>query len=131
MDEYNQTFVISEAAHWDSQQQFKKTKPIAIKETDIGEGWVRVELAWAVRVWLEGRERLHTLHVACRTCQVCTPRVSIEVAKLRVVSPDTKIKIWQNVIQNVEIVAVIFAWWSQPILAQRVISIYWLEIFFP
>ncbi|KAG6448253.1 hypothetical protein O3G_MSEX005423 [Manduca sexta] len=69
MDEYNQTFVISEAAHWDSQQQFKKTKPIAIKETDIGEGWVRVELAWAVRVWLEGRERLHTLHVACRTCQ--------------------------------------------------------------
>ncbi|KOB68104.1 Dawdle [Operophtera brumata] len=62
MDEYNQTFVISEAAHWDSQQQFKKTKPIAIKETDIGEGWVRVELAWAVRVWLEGRERLHTLH---------------------------------------------------------------------
>lgn len=70
MDEYNQTFVISEAAHWDSQQKFKKTKPIAIKETDIGEGWVRVELAWAVRVWLEGRERLHTLHVACRTCQV-------------------------------------------------------------
>ncbi|VVD05985.1 unnamed protein product [Leptidea sinapis] len=57
------TFVISEAAHWDSQQQFKKTKPIAIKETDIGEGWVRVELAWAVRVWLEGRERLHTLHL--------------------------------------------------------------------
>lgn len=72
MDEYNQTFVISEAAHWDSQQQFKKTKPIAIKETNIGEGWVRVELAWAVRVWLEGRERLHTLHVACRTCQVNT-----------------------------------------------------------
>ncbi|XP_068624778.1 inhibin beta B chain [Battus philenor] len=70
LDEYNQTFVISEAAHWDSQQKFKKTKPIAIKETDIGEGWVRVELAWAVRVWLEGRERLHTLHVACRTCQL-------------------------------------------------------------
>ncbi|KAF9823496.1 hypothetical protein SFRURICE_011349 [Spodoptera frugiperda] len=70
LDEYNQTFVISEAAHWDSQQQFKKTKPIAIKETNIGEGWVRVELAWAVRVWLEGRERLHTLHVACRTCQL-------------------------------------------------------------
>lgn len=70
MDEYNQTFVISEAAHWDNQQQFKKTKPIAIKETFIGEGWVRVELAWAVRVWLEERERLHTLHVACRTCQV-------------------------------------------------------------
>lgn len=62
--------MISEAAHWDNQQQFKKTKPIAIKETDIGEGWVRVELAWAVRVWLEGMERLHTLHVACRTCQV-------------------------------------------------------------
>ncbi|XP_045779640.1 inhibin beta B chain [Maniola jurtina] len=70
LDEYNQTFVISEAAHWDHQQQFKKTKPIAIKETDIGEGWVRVELAWAVRVWLEGRERWHTLHVACRTCQL-------------------------------------------------------------
>ncbi|KAL0809945.1 hypothetical protein ABMA28_010800 [Loxostege sticticalis] len=70
LDEYNQTFVISEAAHWDSQQQFKKTKPIAIKETSIGEGWVRVELAWAVRVWLEGRETRHTLHVACRTCQL-------------------------------------------------------------
>lgn len=77
LDEYNQTFVISEAAHWDSQQQFKKTKPIAIKETDVGEGWVRVELAWAVRVWLEGMERLHTLHVACRTCQVSSPSFTI------------------------------------------------------
>ncbi|XP_013196577.2 inhibin beta B chain [Amyelois transitella] len=70
LDEFNQTFVISEAAHWDNQQQFKKTRPIAIKETDVGEGWVRVELAWAVRVWLEGMERIHTLHVACRTCQL-------------------------------------------------------------
>ncbi|GBP04876.1 Inhibin beta A chain [Eumeta japonica] len=95
LDGYNQTFVISEAAHWDSQQQFKKTRPIAIKETDtrelaspvlesklqhyvqsnvivaIAEGWVRVELAWAFRVWLEAaREGLHTLHVACRTCQL-------------------------------------------------------------
>lgn len=33
-DSHNQTFVISEVAHWDSKRSFEKTKPIAILETN-------------------------------------------------------------------------------------------------
>lgn len=35
LDEHNQTFVISEVAHWDTNKSFQKTKPIAIQETNI------------------------------------------------------------------------------------------------
>lgn len=35
MDSHNQTFVISEVAHWDTNKSFQKTKPIAIQETSM------------------------------------------------------------------------------------------------
>lgn len=34
-DSRNQTIVVSEVAHWDSNVSFQKTKPIAIKETSL------------------------------------------------------------------------------------------------
>lgn len=35
LDSHNQTFVVSEVAHWDTNRSFQKTKPIAIQETYI------------------------------------------------------------------------------------------------
>lgn len=35
LDSHNQTFLVSEVAHWDSKLSFQKTKPIAMKETHI------------------------------------------------------------------------------------------------
>lgn len=35
LDAHNQTFVISEVAHWDTNRSFQKTKPIAIQETNL------------------------------------------------------------------------------------------------
>lgn len=35
LDSHNQTFVISEVAHWDTNRSFQKTKPIAIQETGL------------------------------------------------------------------------------------------------
>lgn len=35
LDSHNQTFVVSEVAHWDSNRSFQKTKPIAIRETNL------------------------------------------------------------------------------------------------
>lgn len=34
LDSHNQTFVVSEVAHWDSNKNFQKTKAIAIQSTD-------------------------------------------------------------------------------------------------
>lgn len=68
MDSHNQTFVISELAHWDPARKFPKRSPLAIHETPVAEGWVRVGLQWATRRWVEHREWRHVLHVACKTC---------------------------------------------------------------
>uniref|UniRef100_A0A1B0EYE3 TGF-beta family profile domain-containing protein n=1 Tax=Phlebotomus papatasi TaxID=29031 RepID=A0A1B0EYE3_PHLPP len=68
MDSHNQTFVISELAHWDPARKFPKRSPLAIHETPVGEGWVRVGLQWATRRWVEHREWRHVLHVSCKTC---------------------------------------------------------------
>lgn len=35
MDAHNQTFIISEVAHWDTNRSFQKTNPIAIQDTSI------------------------------------------------------------------------------------------------
>lgn len=35
LDSHNQTFVVSEVAHWDTNKLFQKTKPIAIQETNL------------------------------------------------------------------------------------------------
>ncbi|XP_059622023.1 inhibin beta B chain [Phlebotomus argentipes] len=68
LDSHNQTFVISEMAHWDPARKFPKRNPLAIHETSVGEGWVRVGLRWAMRRWVEHNEWRHVLHVVCKTC---------------------------------------------------------------
>nr|AVK43097.1 transforming growth factor beta [Lutzomyia longipalpis] len=68
MDAHNQTFVVSEMAHWDPARKFPKRSPLAIHETSVGEGWVRVGLRWVTRRWVEYQSWRHVLHVACKTC---------------------------------------------------------------
>ncbi|GAB0086382.1 growth/differentiation factor 8 [Sergentomyia squamirostris] len=68
MDSHNETYVISEFAHWDQSRKFPKRSPLAIHETSVSEGWVRVGLRWAAKQWVENREWRHVLHVACKTC---------------------------------------------------------------
>lgn len=35
MDGHNQTFIIYEVAHWDTNKSFQKTNPIAIQDTNL------------------------------------------------------------------------------------------------
>ncbi|GLV43047.1 dawdle [Carabus blaptoides fortunei] len=81
LDSHNQTFLISEVAHWDSKRSFQKTKPIAMKETHIGEGWIKINIAWAVKNWIEYSETNHVLSVACKTCGMDIHASPIELDK--------------------------------------------------
>ncbi|CAG9816776.1 unnamed protein product [Phaedon cochleariae] len=69
LDEHNQTFVISEVTHWDARRSFQKTTPIAIQETSLTEGWLRVDVSYVVKTWLGYQNSpLHAINVACKTC---------------------------------------------------------------
>ncbi|KAJ8985862.1 hypothetical protein NQ317_006236 [Molorchus minor] len=69
MDAHNQTFVISEVAHWDTNKSFQKTKPIAIQETSITEGWLKVDVTYIVKNWMDYQDSpTHAISVVCKTC---------------------------------------------------------------
>lgn len=69
LDEHNQTFVVSEVAHWDTNKSFQKTKPIAILETNQTEGWLKVDVTYVIKNWLEYQDTpTHAINVACKTC---------------------------------------------------------------
>ncbi|KAJ8923596.1 hypothetical protein NQ315_010175 [Exocentrus adspersus] len=69
LDSHNQTFVISEVAHWDTNKSFQKTKPIAIQETSMTEGWLKVDVTYVVKNWLEYQDSpTHAVNVVCKTC---------------------------------------------------------------
>ncbi|XP_030756134.1 growth/differentiation factor 8-like [Sitophilus oryzae] len=71
MDSHNQTFIISEVAHWDTNKSFQKTKPIAIQETDLEEGWLKVDVTFVVKNWLEYQDNpIHAINVVCKTCGI-------------------------------------------------------------
>jgi TGF-beta receptor len=69
LDSHNQTFVVSEVAHWDTNKSFQKTKPIAIQETSLTEGWLKVDVTYVVKNWLDYQDSpTHAINVACKTC---------------------------------------------------------------
>ncbi|KAF7268463.1 growth/differentiation factor 8-like [Rhynchophorus ferrugineus] len=69
MDPHNQTFIISEVAHWDTNKSFQKTKPIAIEETDMKEGWMKIDVTYVVKTWMDYPDNLiHAINVVCKTC---------------------------------------------------------------
>ena len=68
MDEHNQTFIISDVAHWDTSRKFTKRNPIAVKETDIKEDWVKIDLEWPVKNWFQFHDLTHVVDISCVTC---------------------------------------------------------------
>ncbi|KAF2882318.1 hypothetical protein ILUMI_23883 [Ignelater luminosus] len=68
-DCHNQTFLINEVAHWDTKKSFQKTTPIAIHQTNLTEGWLKVDVAEVIRNWLEYQDSpTHAINVVCKTC---------------------------------------------------------------
>lgn len=80
-DDLNQTFVLSELDHWDKGERFEKNTMMAIFETDIGEGWVKTDVSFAVRKWVGKHQLNHAMQIACSTCSIDrdTAPVSIEL----------------------------------------------------
>ncbi|KAG5860816.1 hypothetical protein JTB14_038117 [Gonioctena quinquepunctata] len=69
LDEHNQTFVISEVAHWDTHRSFQKITPIAIQETSLTEGWLKVDVSYVVKNWLDFQNSpVHAINIVCKTC---------------------------------------------------------------
>ncbi|CAG9759828.1 unnamed protein product [Ceutorhynchus assimilis] len=69
MDSHNQTFIISEVAHWDTNKSFQKTNPIAIQDTNSREGWLKVDVTYVVKNWLNYQNSpIHAINVLCKTC---------------------------------------------------------------
>ncbi|XP_035740866.1 growth/differentiation factor 8-like [Vespa mandarinia] len=79
-DDLNQTFVLSELDHWDKGESFEKNTMMAILDTDIGEGWVKTDVGFTVRKWVERHQLNHAMQIACSTCSIDrdTAPVSIE-----------------------------------------------------
>ncbi|XP_071440250.1 inhibin beta B chain [Hetaerina americana] len=67
---HNQTFVVSDASHWELSGGGRKPKYIASQTTSIREGWVKINLVWEVKHWLEYSEQPHSIHVACNNCEM-------------------------------------------------------------
>ncbi|XP_015435024.1 PREDICTED: growth/differentiation factor 8 [Dufourea novaeangliae] len=79
-DDLNQTFVLSELDHWDLGGNFEKNTIVAIFETDIGEGWVKADVSFMVKKWVEELHLNQAIQIACSTCSIdrVTAPVSIE-----------------------------------------------------
>uniref|UniRef100_A0A336K1S4 CSON007957 protein n=1 Tax=Culicoides sonorensis TaxID=179676 RepID=A0A336K1S4_CULSO len=63
-----QTFEVDDVAHWDRQRHFFKTKPIALTNTNVTEGWVKIDIQYPIENWKKHHELTHILRVACKTC---------------------------------------------------------------
>ncbi|XP_069693050.1 growth/differentiation factor 8 [Periplaneta americana] len=65
---YNQSFVVSEVVHGNSNHSIHKTKQLASYETGLKAGWMKIDLLWTVKIWLEYQELTHAINVECKTC---------------------------------------------------------------
>nr|CAD7458962.1 unnamed protein product [Timema tahoe] len=79
LDQHNQTFVVSEVAHWDINHSTQKTKLLTIKDTDVKEGWVKIDMAWVVKNWLEYQELFHAIFIECKSCGMEVARSPISL----------------------------------------------------
>ncbi|XP_063705431.1 growth/differentiation factor 8 isoform X2 [Culicoides brevitarsis] len=63
-----QTIEVDDVSHWDHQGLFFKTKPIALTNTNVTEGWIKVDIQYPVENWKKYHELTHILRVSCKTC---------------------------------------------------------------
>lgn len=63
-----QTIEVDDVSHWDRQGRFFKTKPISLTNTNVTEGWIKIDIQYPVENWKKHHELTHILRVACKTC---------------------------------------------------------------
>lgn len=63
-----QDFVLSEISHSTTNNHMDRTARIATEKTTLTDGWVKFDLAFVVKNWLEYRELSHAIQVVCTTC---------------------------------------------------------------
>jgi len=68
IESISHTFEVSDVTHWDKERHFFKAKPIAITNTEIYEGWIKIDITWPITNWFEFHELTHVISVACKTC---------------------------------------------------------------
>ncbi|XP_020294649.1 inhibin beta B chain [Pseudomyrmex gracilis] len=69
-DELNQTFVLSELDHWDQGGSFEKNIIMAIFETDVKEGWIKTDIKFMVKKWVDRHKLNHVVQIGCNTCSI-------------------------------------------------------------
>lgn len=77
MDHHRQTFIVSEVAHWDTKRSFPKSNTIAIQETSVIAGWVKIDVAWPIKNWFQYHELTHVIQISCKTCGTNSTHSSI------------------------------------------------------
>ncbi|KAG5316183.1 GDF8 factor, partial [Acromyrmex insinuator] len=79
VDELKQTFVLSELDHWDQGGRFEKNTFMAIFETDIKEGWVKIDMKFMVKKWIGRRQLNHSIQIACTTCSTDHDKAPVSI----------------------------------------------------
>lgn len=59
------SFLIGEIEKWDSKRIMK---PFAIHETNITEDWVKIDIAWQIKSWIQYNDLYHIIDISCNTC---------------------------------------------------------------
>ncbi|XP_012252428.2 inhibin beta A chain [Athalia rosae] len=84
-DIVHQTFVISEVDHWDVGRSFQKNSIMTIFETSVSEGWVKADVSYTVKKWVDEQRDGHSLQIVCNTCS--TDRESSPVSVEQTLKP--------------------------------------------
>lgn len=64
MDKHS--FLIGEIEKWDAKRVIK---PFAIHETNVTEDWVKIDIAWQIKSWIEYNDFNHVIDISCNTCE--------------------------------------------------------------
>lgn len=68
MDTNKHSFLIGEVETWDSKDIYTQ-KPFAIQETNVTEEWVKIDIAWKIKNWIEENDLEHVIDISCNTCE--------------------------------------------------------------
>lgn len=82
IDNNNLTFIVTEVSHWDTKKSFLKSNPIAIRSTNETEGWIKIDLAWAVKNWFQYHELTHVIHVSCKNCELDATQSPFDIGEI-------------------------------------------------
>lgn len=64
----NQTIEVSEISFWGNNKNHSKNTPLAIQETSSKEEWVKIDLEWPIKNWVQFQKLKHVIQISCKTC---------------------------------------------------------------